>query len=150
MPNSPQSTDARAAAQTAAEAKPIAAVDFALSQIERGIEDHLERKITNWFFILGMFKQAESQYLCLDDAERQVLEDKHRSVLTRLMGIGESIWSAVKCNPEFNLSISGYSRDDFSANLQYLRDRYQMWYVPVDQEVYDLVSSAIANARAAA
>lgn len=58
----------------------------------------------------------------------------HRFVLQHLKEAGELLAEVLAISPGMDISDSGYTREDFHANLKYLTDRFDIWYGPKDEE----------------
>jgi hypothetical protein len=62
--------------------------------------------------------------------------------------VGEVIWSQTNEGEELDASESGYDKGFISANLNYLRSKYQEWYGVVDKSLIEQDAKTIFDALA--
>ena len=129
------SMSARAEITTTDEVSPseIAAVEAALRHLEtqrksRQVLGH----IAQWFLVLKMYKDLELHFVKSKD--RKQSEDKHRALLTGVMGIGEILVNESKEISEQEFGLINSSRTSLISNVRYLRDKYEQWFLQVDPE----------------
>jgi hypothetical protein len=127
----------------------LLAVEAALRKIiPADLEQRLLAQIPQWFLVIRLFKDIEISYTCL--ADRSALEPKYRAALTSIMALGDNIVAALADRPELDLSPIDTSREIVAANLRYLRDKYEQWFVAHDEAWLEAVSAEIEHARATA
>jgi len=98
-----------------------------------------------WEMLIAYFKHGLEIPLCLDPLNTS-LREQHRTILTAAMSLGEVLnGSGLK---DEQLRSLGYSREFVAANLRYLRDTYQTWYVEKDKDSVEADFLAICNACA--
>lgn len=71
--------------------------------------------------------------------DRKQNESKHRGLLTGMMGFGDILLSESEGISEKDFALINSSRSALEANVRYLREKYEQWYVPIDQHEMDRV-----------
>ena len=109
----------------------IAAVEAALRHLDaerknRQVLGH----IAQWFLVLKMYKELEVHFTTAKDRARN--ESKHRALLTGLMGFGEILLSESKEIPPKDFGLICSSHESLAANVRYLREKYEQWFVEID------------------
>jgi len=86
-------------------------------------------QVTLWYFGLRVLRDYEDDIL---DADKMPSEEStdHRGILTMLLGAGENLLAKLKSWTE----CPGETREQVQANVDFLRDRYAMWYMPMKEE----------------
>lgn len=112
-------------------------------------QHRLEALLAQWDVLLGMYKHGFEIPRLL--GLPHVTEDHHRVVLTGLLTMGENIWLQAKELDDEKLAKTGYEREFISANLAYLRGKYQDWYglkdeVQARQDLELMMTDEIATA----
>ena len=109
----------------------IHAVEIALSKIDQAnLAKLLISAVSNWTLVLKMFRDVEIGYVSLRD--RKPLEGKYRGLLASLMGFGELIMETANGLPNLDLRGTGMTRSDLDSNVRYLREKYEQWFVKVE------------------
>jgi len=113
-------------------ASDIAAVESALRHLDaqrknRQVLGH----IAQWFLVLKMYKEVERNFTRLKDRKQN--EAKHRAMLTTLMGFGEILLTESEEIPSKDFDLICSSRESLVANVRYLRDKYEQWFVEIDE-----------------
>lgn len=84
-----------------------------------------------WEMLITFFKHGMEIPLCLDPSNIS-LRENHKYLLLGAMGVGEVLARQTKNVPEKELKSIGYSHAFLKANIRYLHDTYQQWYVERD------------------
>lgn len=125
----------------------LLAVEAALRKIiPADLEQRLLAQIPQWFLVIKLFKDIEISYTCLTN--RSQLEPKYRAALTAIMSLGDNICAALADRPELDLTPIDTSREIVDANIRYLRDKYEQWFVCPDEAWLEQAEAAVMNARA--
>lgn len=125
----------------------LLAVEAALRKIiPADLEQRLLAQIPQWFLVIKLFKDIEISYTCLPD--RSKLAPKYRAALTAIMSLGDNICAALEDRPDLDLSHIDTSREIVNANIRYLREKYEQWFVCPDEAWLEQAEAAIKNARA--
>ncbi len=127
----------------------IAAVEAALRHLDTQ-QQHRNRRlilsqIAQWFLVLKMYKELEVNYAKAKDRKR--VEDKHRALLSTLMGFGSFLVIESESIPDNELDLISTSKDSLKANVRYLREKYEQWFVEVDQNEIDRVWGKLMDER---
>jgi hypothetical protein len=127
----------------------LAAVEVALRHLERrNRERALLKMVVEWFFVLRMVKEVERSFL--QTRNRETLQAKHRAILGGMMGFGEILAAETEGLAETELKGTGYSRESLVANVRYLREKYEQWFVPLDPQTANRVWGKLLDERPAA
>ena len=116
----------------------IAAVEAALRHLDAQRKNRqLLGHIAQWFLVLKMFKELELHFL--KSKERKQNEPRHRALLTGIMGFGEILLAESTDILDKDFALISSSRESLAANVRYLRDKYEQWFVEVDEQELDRV-----------
>ena len=127
----------------------LAIVEAALRQIvPADLEEKILAAIPKWFLLMDMFKKLEMPYARL--TSRKMVEPRYRAVLTSLMAFGENIVAGLEARSTIDLSPIKISREIVDFNVNYLRDKYEQWFVPGESESIAEDLKVIQDARAGA
>jgi hypothetical protein len=121
----------------------IAAVEAALNHLEKTDHKRVLGQIAQWFLILKMYKHLEVSFQ--KSTNRDSIASKHRAVLCALMGFGEWFWNESDSIPPGAFALISYSRESLAANLRYLREKYEQWFVEIDDEELTRVWSKLTD-----
>ena len=106
--------------------------------------------IAQWEVLISVFKHGVEipSLLELPDAPTKT---QHRTALTSLLNVGEAIWGLTnEGEDEAIIDEAGYDKGFISANLEYLRSKYQQWYADRDEAVVDQNQKIIWDALSTA
>jgi hypothetical protein len=105
--------------------------------------------VAQWEVLISVFKHAVEipSLLELDEAPTKT---QHRTILTSLLNIGEIIWGHTNEGQDPTIIEAGYDEDFISANLNYLRAKYQQWYADRDDAAIEQNQKIIWDALSAA
>ncbi len=111
----------------------IAAVEAALRHLDaerknRQVLGH----IAQWFLVLKMYKELEVHFLKSRTSKSN--ETKHRALLTGMMGFGEILLGESEEIPQKDFALICSSRESLAANVRYLREKYEQWFVEIDEQ----------------
>ena len=111
----------------------IAAVERVLSHIERqNVKQRVLGIVAQWFLVLGMFKELERHYT--QSKNRKLSESKHRALLSSMMALGDILLSESESLSDQDFKATGYTRESLTANVRYLREKYEQWFVEVEEQ----------------
>lgn len=89
----------------------------------------LSAQVVLWFFGIRVLRDYEDEILQADRMPSEESTD-HRAILTLLLGTGENLLARLKlwqeCPPQ--------TREQVQAAVDFLRDGYAMWYMPMSEE----------------
>lgn len=112
-------------------------------------QSRLDAFVAQWDVLLTMYRHTVEMPRLLA-IEGALDENQHRAVLTNLLGMAEAIWIQAKDVDDQLLSQTGYDKKFIKANLEYLRDKYEAWFCPVDsaqvESDFRTISDALAKA----
>lgn len=116
----------------------IAAVEAALRHLETQSKNRwVLAQLAQWFLVLKMYKGIEISFAKSKDRKQN--ETRHRAILSLLMGMGEMLLGESAGASDKDLSLIGTSREMLAANVRYLREKYEQWYVDIDKQEMDRV-----------
>jgi hypothetical protein len=98
-----------------------------------------------WEMILTFFKHGLEIPLCITPDNKD-LKEQHRFILTGAMSLGELLLAETKATDDAEIKNIGYSKAFINANIRYLRDTYQAWYVERDSSEVEQTFKQICDA----
>jgi hypothetical protein len=105
-----------------------------------------------WEMIITFFKHGVEIPLCINP-QNESIREQHRLILTGAMSLGELLLTESKNVSESELASIGYSKQFLNANIRYLRDTYNQWYIDRDaaevEHSYNIICNASENAAPA-
>jgi len=127
-------------------AEEIAAVEKVLQHIDRqNFKRSVLGPLANWMLALRLYKELELRYLCMENRGR--IEQRHRALLSAIMGMGECILAATEEFSDADLKCLGLTKDAVDANVVYLRAKYAQWYGKRDRKRVEEALKKIENAE---
>jgi hypothetical protein len=109
----------------------IAAVEAALRHLETTDHKRILGQVAQWFLVLKMYKHLEVGFQ--KAVNRAAVASQHRAVLSALMGIGEWFLNESTAIPPETFALISYSREALAANIKYLHEKYEQWFVEIDE-----------------
>jgi hypothetical protein len=101
-------------------------------------------EIAQWFLVLKMYKHLEIGFQ--KASNRTSVSSQHRAVLSVLMGVGEWYLNQSANIPSDAFDLISYSRDALAANVRYLREKYEQWFVEINEQEINRVWSKLLQA----
>jgi hypothetical protein len=128
----------------------FAAVERALERLDRSdIHTRILAFASQWLFVVNLYQDMEARYSTAAEESRDRSRQSHRAILTLTMALGEAIAHDMERSTENNDRYWGNTVEAVSANLEWLRDKYQMWYCPMDGKMAaDVLGDAFGNQSA--
>jgi hypothetical protein len=92
-----------------------------------------------------MYKHLEVSFQ--KSTKRISIASQHRAVLCALMGFGEWFLNESDSIPVEAFALISYSRESLAANIKYLHEKYEQWFVEIDEQEINRVWAKLTDER---
>jgi len=124
----------------------LAAVESALSHLESQHKNkHVLGQIAQWFLVLKMYKELEIGFL--KSKNRKSVASQHKAILTMIMGLGQWLLNESQNISDKDFELISCSRESLAANVRYLNEKFEQWFVEIDPLEIERVWGKITDER---
>jgi hypothetical protein len=124
----------------------IGAVEAALRHLESQHKTkHVLGQVAQWFLVQRMYKDLEVSFA--RSKNRKTVAAQHKALLAMMMGLGQYLLNESQAISESEFALISSSRESLAANVRYLQEKYEQWFVEIDVHEMKRVWGKLSDER---